>query len=269
MNYDISVVIPMFNACSTIVRALDSVKNQTVSVKEVIVIDDGSVDESLRIVASYSHCSELNIIVHSQKNGGVSSARNKGVSIASSKYVAFLDSDDEWLPPKLELQMPYFLSTDVVLVGGFHRALVSNKLRKFKRVGVNDQLIKNNFQTSTVVIKKSIVHFFGGFYESQRYAEEGRFYFDMLKFGDLVLINEQVVIYDGGDKKGFGESGLSQNLQEMHRGEISNLIYAKKIHDVKFLMYAFSVSFSYMKYIRRLLLVKLSICTFRLLRGKV
>jgi len=262
MNYDISVVIPMFNAHATIVRALDSVKNQTVDVKEVIVIDDGSVDESFNVVELYSCGSNLNIIVHRQKNSGVSCARNKGLSIASGKYVAFLDSDDEWLPSKLELQMPHFSFDDIVLVGGQHRVLENNRLWRFRKIGVNDQFIKNNFQTSTVVIKKCIVDLFGGFYESQKYAEEGRFYFDMLKFGDLVLINEQVVIYDGGNKKGFGESGLSQNIQEMHRGEISNFRYAKNLHNVGCLKYSVFVLFSYMKYIRRFLFVKSLIFNF-------
>jgi len=262
MNYDISVVIPMFNAHATIARALNSVKNQTVDVKEVIVIDDGSVDESFNIVELYSRSSDLNITVHHQKNSGVSCARNKGLSISSGKYVAFLDSDDEWLPSKLELQMPYFLSDDIVLVGGQHRVLEDNRVWKFRKIGVNDQFIKNSFQTSTVVIKKCIVDLFGGFCESQKYAEEGRFYFDMLKFGDLVLINEQVVIYDGGNKKGFGESGLSQNIQEMQSGELSNFKYAKSLHNVGYLKYYFFIIFSYMKYTRRILLVKLSSLSF-------
>jgi len=256
MKYDISVVIPMFNASSTIVRALDSVNNQSINVKEVIVVDDGSVDESFKVVESYSCDSSLNIIVHHQKNRGVSCARNKGLSIATGKYVAFLDSDDEWVSSKLELQMPCFSSDDVVLVGGHHRALKNNMLSKSRKIDVYDQFIKNNFQTSTVVIKRCIVDLFGGFYESQKYAEEGRFYFDMLKFGDLVLINEQVVIYDGGTKNGFGESGLSQNIQEMQRGEISNFRYAKNLHNVGYLKYSFFVLFSYLKYIRRFLLVK-------------
>jgi len=262
MNYDVSVVIPMFNASLTIVRALNSVKNQSVDIKEVIVIDDGSSDDSFEVVELYSRDSILNIIVYRQKNSGVSCARNKGLSMASGEYVAFLDSDDEWFPSKLELQMPHFYSDDTVLVGGHHRVLENSRLIKFRKINVNDQFIKNNFQTSTVVIKKCVTDLFGGFYENQKYAEEGRFYFDMLKFGDLVLINEQVVIYDGGNKVGFGESGLSQNIKEMHRGEISNFRYAKDLHNVGYLKYSFFVFFSHLKYFRRFLLVKMSTFKF-------
>lgn len=258
MNFDVSVVIPMYNSSKTIIRALESVALQTVQVKEIIVIDDGSVDESSSIVQEYSLKSNIDIILVKKKNGGVSSARNKGMSIAKGEFVAFLDSDDEWVPEKLEVQMPFFSEDGVVLVGGHHKPLSGNSYSNKKTINVNDQFLKNNFQTSTVVIKNHLAKKFGGFYEPQKYAEEGRFYFEMLKLGSLVLVQKQLVIYDGGDKAGFGESGLSQNIQMMHQGELSNFRYAKKIHNISNFKYSLFILLSYLKYFRRFCLVKLT-----------
>lgn len=256
MNYSVSVVIPMFNASSTIVRALNSVQGQlNIKFKEVIIIDDGSVDDSYYLVKKFSEKSTLKIIIIQQENKGVSAARNKGLSIATSDYVAFLDSDDEWLPHKTEQQMPLFNLPDVVLVGGYHTLYRKKSAYSYKNITLFDQFLKNHFQTSTVIVKRSIALSFGGFFHKQKYAEEGRFYFELFKFGKLMLLNKQVVIYDGGDKRGFGQSGLSKNLLEMQRGEISNFKYAKELYNISNAYFLFFYFYSYIKYIRRNLLV--------------
>lgn len=255
MSYDVSVVIPMYNSASTIVRALDSVQCQSVAVKEVIVIDDGSVDDSYYLVKQFSEKSILKIIIFQQKNSGVSAARNKGLSIATSEYVAFLDSDDEWLPYKIEKQMPLFNLPDVVLVGGYHTLYTKKHAYPYRSITLVDQFLKNHFQTSTVIVKRNIALSFGGFFHEQKYAEEGRFYFELFRFGKLMLLNKQVVIYDGGDKRGFGQSGLSKNLIEMQRGEISNFKYAKELYNVSNVYFLFFCFYSYIKYIRRNFLV--------------
>ncbi len=97
---DISVIIPTHNREQLLPRALDSVLNQTLPPKEVIVVDDGSTDGTRALMSEqYPHCIYLQ-----QPNGGVSSARNRGIESATSEWIAFLDSDDEWLPGKLAAQ---------------------------------------------------------------------------------------------------------------------------------------------------------------------
>ena len=93
----ISVVIPLYNKASTIRRCLKSVFSQTVAPNELIIINDGSQDDSLEIVnKTIDLNSNISIKIVDQKNSGVSYTRNKGVSLARNKYIAFLDADDEW-----------------------------------------------------------------------------------------------------------------------------------------------------------------------------
>lgn len=103
----ISVIIPSWNLARLLPRALDSVYAQTLLPSEVIVVDDGSTDSTEEVVRPYV---EKHGLVYLKKpNGGASSARNMGLDFCSGDYVAFLDSDDEWLPRHLE-KMTDFLS---------------------------------------------------------------------------------------------------------------------------------------------------------------
>ena len=98
---NISVIIPTFNRRQTLDRAIDSILSQTYQPYEIIVVDDGSTDGTADwLSANYS---SLQII--QQSNKGVSSARNTGINSARSDWIALLDSDDEWLPDKLEIQV--------------------------------------------------------------------------------------------------------------------------------------------------------------------
>src|SRR5687768_913363 len=98
----LSVVIPTYNRSRLVVEAIDSVLAQRGNVAlEVIVVDDGSEDDTRRALNAYAG----HITYHHQPNAGMNAARNAGVRRSSGKYVAFLDSDDVWLPFKAELQV--------------------------------------------------------------------------------------------------------------------------------------------------------------------
>ena len=95
---DISVIIPSYNRQAVLTRAIDSVLAQTSAVDEIIVVDDGSDDDTkAQITRQYPEIK----FIH-QVNSGVSAARNRGIKQASSSWIAFLDSDDSWLPKKIE-----------------------------------------------------------------------------------------------------------------------------------------------------------------------
>ncbi len=100
MTMTIAVVIPAYNAAGYIRRAIDSVLAQTRRPDEIIVVDDGSTDDTATVVQSYG--SGVRLI--RQANAGASAARNTGINAATSEWIAFLDGDDEWLPEKLQLQ---------------------------------------------------------------------------------------------------------------------------------------------------------------------
>lgn len=99
----VSVIIPVYNSAHTILRAINSVLNQTFVDYEVIIIDDGSTDNTKELIANIK---EVNYSY--QNNMGASSARNHGAHLAKGKLLAFLDADDAWHPQKLELQVAAF-----------------------------------------------------------------------------------------------------------------------------------------------------------------
>jgi glycosyltransferase involved in cell wall biosynthesis len=102
-DLDVTVVMPAFNRAGLIVRALDSVRNQTRRPCQIIVVDDGSSDATVVTARAWGERHDFPILVEVMAvNGGPAAARNRGIALASSRYVAFLDSDDEHLPATLE-----------------------------------------------------------------------------------------------------------------------------------------------------------------------
>lgn len=106
----ISVIIPVFNSEKTIKRCIDSVLNQTYKSLEIIIIDDGSTDNSLSLCRNFAE-RDARIIVKSVKNGGPSSARNIGLGLAKGDYVAFCDADD-WMRPDMMESLMHGLQDD-------------------------------------------------------------------------------------------------------------------------------------------------------------
>jgi glycosyltransferase involved in cell wall biosynthesis len=100
----ISVIIPVFNRASTVARAIDSVRQQSFTHWEVLIVDDASTDNIRGVLANYAGDNRIRALHHAS-NQGVSAARNSGIDAACGTYVAFLDSDDRWLPTKLERQV--------------------------------------------------------------------------------------------------------------------------------------------------------------------
>lgn len=98
----VSVIIPAYNAARTLEATVKSVLAQTMQDFEIIIVDDGSKDDSLSVARSFS---DSRIQVIAQPNGGAAAARNSGIKAATGEYVALLDADDLWLPRKLEIQL--------------------------------------------------------------------------------------------------------------------------------------------------------------------
>lgn len=103
----ISVIIPTYNRANTLTRAIDSVLAQKFNDFELLIVDDGSTDNTPEIVQSYQK-QDQRIRYISKENGGVATAWNLGVAESCAPLVALLDSDDEWLPDKLDSQLAYF-----------------------------------------------------------------------------------------------------------------------------------------------------------------
>lgn len=121
----ISVIIPVYNAECYLGEAIESVLVQSMSPTEILVIDDGSSDDSLAIAQRYGsfvHC-------YSQAHAGPGAARNLGVSVAQGEFLAFLDADDLWLPNKLACQVAYLYEhTALAMVFGQVEQFISPEL---------------------------------------------------------------------------------------------------------------------------------------------
>jgi len=98
----VSVILPMYNGAQFVSRAIESVLNQTYKELELIVVDDGSSDNSINVVQDYT---DARLKLFKKKNGGPASARNFGIQHCSGEYVALIDQDDLWYPKKLEKQI--------------------------------------------------------------------------------------------------------------------------------------------------------------------
>ncbi len=102
-----SVVIPTYNQPALLLETLDTVMAQTFADLEVVVIDDGSTDDTAARVREYAARHDRPIRLVTQPNGGIGAARNRGIDEATGRYVALLDHDDLWMPRKLEEQVGF------------------------------------------------------------------------------------------------------------------------------------------------------------------
>jgi glycosyltransferase involved in cell wall biosynthesis len=251
-NELISVIIPVYNAEDTITAALDSVKNQTKGKFEIVVVNDGSTDNSLeKIYVFKKQHTELRIIVVDKQHEGVSTTRNMALNVASGNYIAFLDADDEWHDEKTVRQMQVLDDNEVHVVGCLFKPEKNKPAVALQPVTSNDMLYKNFFQTSTVLMKRKVFETTGYFENTLSYGEERRYFLRASQTHSCVLINENLINYGNG-KRGFGQSGLSANLLQMEIAELQNLVYAHRVLRLPFLHCCNAIAFSLMKFIRRL-----------------
>ncbi len=165
----ISVVIPAYNAASTISEAISSSTNQTYLAHEIIVVDDASTDNTCKMVDSFNNVQ----LIRQENNQGPSAARNKGWDIATGDLIAFLDSDDIWHPQKLEVINELFCNHDALQYLGHEYSIdsfaVIDKNRRPKLKSFTSILLKNPYQPSCLVVRKELPERFD---ETYRYCED-------------------------------------------------------------------------------------------------
>lgn len=101
----VSIVMPLYNGSTTVMDSIQSVRQQTYKDWELLVVDDGSTDNGPKLVSELAEEDGRIRLLHMQQNGGAAAARNYGITQVQGQYLAFLDSDDLWLPEKLEMQL--------------------------------------------------------------------------------------------------------------------------------------------------------------------
>lgn len=215
----VSTVIPTYNRAAGVVRAVESAIAQTYPANrhDIVVVDDGSTDDTAGALARF----EGRIRYFRTQNSGVSAARNYGVEMARGEAIAFLDSDDTWVPEKISRQVEVLRtrrSVALVLTGMLEVNLDGSLKRVFSRRStipedgfVIKHVLRNPSMTpSTAMVRTSVFHAVGGFDTSLHTAEDLDLHLRIAMNYEIAVIDLPLVTYLHSDE------GLSGNAQTYH-----------------------------------------------------
>jgi cellulose synthase/poly-beta-1,6-N-acetylglucosamine synthase-like glycosyltransferase len=185
----VSVVIPAYNAAATIAAAIESVLAQTRPPEEIIVVDDGSKDETSAVVELFGPAVRL----LRQANAGCGQARNTGAREARGTWLAFLDADDLWLPTKLERQLPETADPRIAVV--VCRKYSEEGLLLGRRLAFDDLWTQNDAIVSSSLVRRSAFEQAGGFW-TLRACEDYHLWLRLTADGwDMANVPEDLVVY--------------------------------------------------------------------------
>lgn len=203
----ISVVIPAYKAAGYLPRCLDSVAKQTLKPCEVIVVDDGSPDDSGEVAQ------KLGATVIKRPNGGLSAARNTGIQHASGDWIALLDADDLWAPEKLEAQSSVITPSTVLVYTGitiFDDQGTRNICTAIEPTSTRAVLrYRNPITPSSVIARRDAVMRDGGFREDIRACEDWEMWVRLQRLGEFAAVPEPLTYYY------VSPTSLSANPQRM------------------------------------------------------
>ncbi len=196
----VSVIIPTYNRARFLKEALASVLAQTYRPLEIIVVDDGSTDETPKVVSRFP------VRYVRTPHRGVAAARNRGLNKARGALIAFLDSDDLWLPRKIEVQVSFFerqpeavaVQTEEVWLRGGKRVNPKKRHRKPSGHFFDRALELCLISPSAVMLRREVLEEIGGFDESFPVCEDYELWLRLLARYQVYLIPEPLVIKRGG-----------------------------------------------------------------------
>jgi len=199
---EVSVIIPTYNRGWVLREAVDSVLGQDFKDFELIVVDDGSTDNTRQILKSY----DQDLIVLRQSNRGVSAARNRGIAAARGRLLAFLDSDDLWLPRKLSSQVDFFNLNPAALINQTEEIWIRNGVRvnpktrhhKFSGMIFEKSLALCLVSPSAVMMKRSLFDEVGLFDEDLPACEDYDLWLRISWRYPVHLIETPLIIKRGG-----------------------------------------------------------------------
>jgi glycosyltransferase involved in cell wall biosynthesis len=239
-----SVVVPVYNCGDHISLSLDSLNNQTYSDFELILVDDGSRDDSLNIIYNFPFRKGISVkIVALANNQGVSVARNVGIENSKGDFIAFLDADDEWRNDKLQKCDLWLRNNgDISLLcsSGIWRSakdsmIVENhKLynsTKFWRTDFNRLFSKNFLSTSGVVVRKSTLIQYGMFDVGLRTLQDYDMWLKIIKNIKFAILPDLLYIYNQR------EFSISTNYRRRLKFRLKLLLLHCKEIDYKFIFF--------------------------------
>ncbi len=202
----VSVIIPTYNRASFLKRAIESVDKQSLSCAEIIIIDDGSTDNTSELICTIKEKVRTPIVTFSTENRGVAAARNLGIANARYNIISFLDSDDHWNRKKIEKQYNTFTSQS--------RYQICHTREKWLRRGVHLNQKRKHIPRhgdifshclelcavgmSTVMIEKKLIEEVGGFDETMRCCEDYDLWLRVSATHEFLLIDEPLIVKEGG-----------------------------------------------------------------------
>jgi glycosyltransferase involved in cell wall biosynthesis len=194
----VSVIIPTYNYGKFIDEALASVFNQTFQDFEIIVIDDGSTDNTRQRISTYGD----RVRYFYQEQKGPAAARNLGIRESRGEYIAFLDADDLWYPAKLEKQMALFESnprlgmvlSDNALFddNGIYKSYVNKKRYLFSGGIITNIFLRSGVVTPTVIVRKAVFKKVGLFEESLHIAEDDNMWIRIAIEYEVGIVDESL-----------------------------------------------------------------------------
>lgn len=205
-----SIIIPLYNKAHTIINTLNTVFNQTCQDFEIIIVNDGSTDNSLQLIRQNFNDKRIKII--NQENAGVSAARNKGIQESQGDWISFLDGDDEWLPDYLkETQKAIrdYPKATIIMTGRYVQNYASHKrysniptkhLNKISEINYfENPHVYSHISATTVKtsILKQYFESWGRFIEGQKSNEDFTFLYRIALHEQVVYIGKALSIYNG------------------------------------------------------------------------
>lgn len=151
MEHLVSVITPSFNCGNYIGATIESVMNQTFTEWELIIIDDGSTDNSADIIRYYAKLDPRIIPIFLPTNRGAAVARNEGLFVARGRFIAFLDSDDIWLPQKLEVQLEFMNNTGAPISFTEYEVYDEEMVHRKNHIKVPSEINYTGYLKSTII----------------------------------------------------------------------------------------------------------------------
>ncbi len=221
MSAAFTVVMPAYNAAAYLSQTIESVLSQSFTNFELIIIDDGSTDDTNKIAQEYSQ-KDNRVKVLSQSNQGVSATRNKGINLSQSKYIAFIDADDKWFPEKLKSHFEHleknprngvsYAKVEFLHPDGNHTGKIARG--RLSKLQPQHFLYENPTMTvSNIVVRRQVFEEIGGFDCTMSYSEDMDFLFrTACSHWKIEGIDQPLLGYR------TTQGGLSSQLYKMEEG---------------------------------------------------
>lgn len=227
----VSVIMPAYNSAQYIAEAIESILNQTFTDFEFIIINDGSTDDTAKIIKEYANKDHRIKFINHKKNKGFIGCLNECLDIASGEYIAKMDSDDISLPQRLEKQVKYLAEhPSVGMVGCGYRAFDQADFECVHPAYVGYIDLIKSCATTIVLFRKSIIDVFNLRFNPDFYcAEDYDFYSRFIRYADIHNLQEVLYLYRWhGENTSIKKNKIQQDNSDIVRQNILNMMSGDK-----------------------------------------